>query len=199
MHRVQAARCHPLAHRHPRRQQNQLTEDPKRTHRGDAWHRGQQLVTLPQLHLSLHQIESLAAHSLHTPLNRSQGPPQVGQHRPRSRRRALRAAQTVLQPSLLHHQRLDITAHRSQPEMAGRGPLPAAERHPLAVLGQDHCVGGIGLRAAKRLRKTVHQLRVQHRQFHRPSRIQRQRQIQRVNAGGLQRNSHPGVAPRQPG
>ena len=82
--------------------------------------------------------------------------------------------------------------------MADSRPLPGGEGHAPTVLGQNHRIGRVGLGAAQRLCESVHQLGVQHGHLDQSRRIQSQRQIQRVNAGGLQRNAYRGVALRQP-
>ena len=72
------------------------------------------------------------------------------------------------------------------------------EGHPPAVLGQNNSVGLVRLGTAQRLRESVRQLRVQHGQRDPRCRIQRQCQIQGVDAGRFQRNAHLGLGLAQP-
>ena len=157
--------------------------------------------TAPAARPRLDQHKRLATHLRHPPLQRGQRPPQIGQHRARRGCRALRGAQTVLQPSLLHHQRLDVAANRAQTR---DGSAPGL------------CQAAKGMRWLYSARTTASAASV----FERRSvcanrftslgfstatsimrrRIQRQRQIQGVNAGGLQTKRAPwrGRSPSQP-
>ena len=105
----------------------------------------------------------------------------------------------VVLARVLYHQALDMAADGAQLESAQLRRRPRREGHAAAVFGQNLGVGRVGLGPAQRLGKAVDQLRIQHRDLDALGLIQRQRKVQRVNAGSLQRYTRRHPALPQPG
>ena len=97
----------------------------------------------------------------------------------------------IIRARVFHRQLLDMTADGAQFEPAPPRRTPGRKGHPRAVFSQYLRIGRVGLGAAQRLRKAVNQLRIQHRDFDAIGPVQRQRKVQRIDAGRLQRYTRP--------
>ena len=88
--------------------------------------------------------------------------------------------------------------HRQQFQRTRRRWAPGLERQTCGVLGEHRGVQAIGLAALHhRLREVAHGARISHHQRH-ARRLQRQSQIQTVEAGGFQADAHRSARALEP-